>query len=118
MPNPVARPRAKPLATMVRRIGYGINRGFSDHSGRQGRIVSITPSVAHKKTKSSTPIRRSQRCAVDGKGGGDGNDRETEFGVETWGTDVLAGELISPTLGESLAKGSLGSEVIARVVLM
>src|SRR6266851_3657267 len=67
-PRPVERPRAKPLATTARSVGYGRSRGLSDHSGRQGRIISITPSVAHRKTNRSTPIRRSHRCAAEGEG--------------------------------------------------
>src|ERR1700687_329526 len=114
-PKPVARPRAKPLDTMARSVGYGRSRGFSDHSGRQGRIMSVTPSVAHKNTNKSTPMRRSHRRATEGEG------LETETGTGactgTTGTDVSAGDLNSPTPVESLAKGSLGSEIIARVVV-
>src|SRR5208282_5802750 len=101
-PRPVETPRAKPLATTVRSVGYGRSRGLSDHSGRQGRIMSITPSVAHKNTNNSTPTRRSHRCALEGEG------RETD----TAGTDVSAGDPSSPTRVESLAKGSLGSEIM------
>src|SRR5580692_1021270 len=103
-PKPVETPRAKPLATTARSVGYGSNRGLSDHSGRQGRIMSITPSVAHKNTNKSTPIRRSQRRATEGPG----HATETEFSD---------GGLSSPTLVGSLAKGSLGSQIIARVVV-
>src|SRR5271170_3944468 len=103
-PKPVETPRAKPLATTVRSVGYGSNKGLSDHSGRQGRIMSITPSVAHKNTNKSTPIRRSQRRATESPG------RATEAGLS-------AGGVSSPTLVGSLAKGSLGSEIIARVVV-
>ena len=87
---------------------------MSDHSGRQGKIMSITPSVAHKKTNRSTPMRRSHRRATEGE------CLETETGTgacaETTGMDVGAGDLSSPMLVESLAKGNLGSEIIARVV--
>src|ERR1019366_3410349 len=110
-PKPVARPRTKPLATTARIVGYGRNRGLSDHSGRQGRIMSITPSVAHKNTNKSTPMRRSHRRVTEGEG------LETETGTGTTGTDVSDGDLSSPTPVESLAKGSLGSEIIARVVV-
>src|ERR1700687_5519120 len=113
-PKPVERPRAKPLATTARSVGYGRSRGLSDHSGRQGKIMSITPSVAHKNTNRSTPRRRSHRRATEGAG------LETETGTgactETSGIDVAAGDLSSPIRVESLAKGSLGSGVIARVV--
>ena len=114
-PKPVARPRAKPLATTARSVGYGRSRGLSDHSGRQGKIMSITPSVAHKNTNRSTPMRRSHRRATEGAG----LERETGTGVctGTTGTDVSAGDLSPPTLVGSLAKGSLGSEIIARVVI-
>src|SRR6202795_2219870 len=67
-PKPVERPRAKPLATTARSVGYGRSRGLSDHSGRQGKIMSITPSVAHKNTNRSTPMRRSHRRAIEGEG--------------------------------------------------
>jgi len=109
-PKPVETPRAKPLATTARSVGYGRSRGLSDHSGRQGKIMSITPSVAHKNTNRSTPMRRSHTRAIEGEG------LETETGTGTTGTDVSVGDLSSPTLVESLAKGSLGSEIIARVV--
>src|SRR6266404_1492131 len=114
-PKPVERPRAKPLATTARSVGYGRSRGLSDHSGRQGKIMSITPSVAHKNTNRSTPMRRSHRRANEGEG------LETEIGAGactgTTGMDVSAGDLSSPTPVESLAKGNLGLEVIARVVI-
>jgi hypothetical protein len=110
-PKPVAIPRAKPLATTVRSAGYGRSRGLSDHSGRQGKIMSITPSVAHKKTNKSTPMRRSHKHATDGEG------RATETGTETIGMVASAGDLSSPTRVGSLAKGSLGSEIMARVVV-
>src|ERR1700686_4203572 len=113
-PKPVERPRAKPLATTARSVGYGRSRGLSDHSGRQGKIMSITPSVAHKNTNRSTPMRRSHRRASEGEG------LETETGTGACpgmtGMDGCDGDLSSPILVESLAKGSLGSEVIARVV--
>src|SRR3977135_1724017 len=67
-PKPVERPRAKPLATTARSVGYGRSRGLSDHSGRQGKIMSITPRVAHKNTNRSTPMRRSHRRANEGEG--------------------------------------------------
>src|SRR5260370_36463713 len=111
--NPVERPRAKPLATTARSAGYGRSRGLSDHSGRQGKIMSITPSVAHKNTNRSTPMRRSHRRATEGAG----LETETNAGActGTTGTDGSAGDLSPPTLVGSLAKGSLGSEIIARV---
>src|SRR3981081_2139418 len=114
-PKPVDRPRAKPLATTARSVGYGRSRGLSDHSGRQGKIMSITPSVAHKNTNRSTPMRRSHRRANEGEGL---LERQTDTGpcAGTTGTDVSAGDWSPPTLVESLAKGSLGSEIIARVV--
>src|SRR5258708_11705054 len=118
-PKPVERPRAKPLATTARRVGYGRSRGLSDHSGRQGKIMSITPRVAHKNTNRSAPMRRSHRRATEAE------RLETETGTAactgawtgTTGMDALAGDLSSPTLVESLVKGSLGSEIIARVVV-
>src|ERR1700682_1956918 len=114
-PKPVARPRAKPLAMTARSVGYGRSRGLSDHSGRQGKIISITPSVAHKNTNNSTPMRRNHRRATEGE------RLETGTGPGTWtgrtGIEVSAGDLSSPTVVASLAKGSLGSEVIARVVI-
>jgi len=81
--------------------------------------MSITPTVAHKNTNSSTPMRRSHTRAIEGEG------LETETGTGACvggcmgksGTDVSAGELNSPTLVESPGKGSLGSEIIARVVV-
>src|SRR5208282_1261282 len=97
-PRPVETPRAKTLATTVRSVGYGRSKGLSDHSGRQGKIMSITPSVAHKNTNSSTPIRRIHRCAIEVDGPG----------TETSGADVSAGDLSSPTLVVSPAKGNLG----------
>src|SRR5271157_324044 len=108
-PKPVETPRAKPLATTARSVGYGRSRGLSDHSERQGRIMSITPSVAHKNTNSSTPMRRNHTRAAEGEGLG--------TGTGAGGTDVSAGDLSSPTLVEPLARGSLGSEIIARVVV-
>ena len=110
-PKPVATPRAKPLANICRSVGYERSSGLSDHSGRQGKIMSITPSVAHKNTNKSTPMRRSHRRAKGGEGSATGS------GPETDGADASAGDLSSPTLLGSLAKGSLGSEIIARVVL-
>src|SRR6202011_4827093 len=114
-PNPVERPRAKPLATTARSVGYGRSRGLSDHSGRQGKIMSITPSVAHKNTNRSTPMRRSHRRANEGER----LETEISAGASTGrtGMEVSAGDLSSPTVVASLAKGSLGSEVIARVVI-
>jgi hypothetical protein len=109
-PNPVATPRAKPVATTARSVGYGRSSGLSDHSGRQGRIMSITPSVAHKNTNRSTPMRRSHRRAAEGEG------LATETDNGTSGTGVSVGDLSPPTPLESLAKGRLGSEIIARVV--
>src|ERR1700675_2475098 len=113
-PKPVERPRAKPLPATARSVGYGRSRGLSDHSGRQGKIMSITPSVAHKNTNRSTPMRRSHRRATEGEG----LEAETGTGActGTTGTDASDGDLSSPTLVESPAKGSLGSEIIARVV--
>ena len=52
-------------------------------------------------------MRRSHRRATEAEG------LETVTGA----SDVLAGDLSSPTLVESLARGSLGSEIIARVVV-
>ncbi len=54
-------------------------------------------------------MRRSQRRASAGDG------LAIETGATGW--DVSAGDLNSPTLVESVANGSLGSEIIARVVL-
>jgi hypothetical protein len=73
-------------------------------------MISITPSVAHKNTNNSTPMRRSHRRATDGE------DFATEAGsgTETLPTDALAGGFSSPTLVGSPAKGSLGSEIIVR----
>src|SRR5208283_4282394 len=110
-PKPVATPRAKPLANICRSVGYERSSGLSDHSGRQGKIISITPSVAHKNTNKSTPMRRSHRRAKEGEGRGTGSWPETDGAVAS------AGDLSSPTLLGSLAKGSLGSEIIARVVV-
>jgi hypothetical protein len=73
--------------------------------------MSITPSVAQKKTNTSTPMRRSHTRATEGEG------LETETGTGTIGMDASVGDFSSPTLVESLAKGSLGSEIIARVVV-
>src|ERR1700674_2965749 len=117
-PKPVERPRAKPLPTTARSVGYGRSRGLSDHSGRQGKIMSITPSVAHKNTNRSTPMRRSHRRATEGEGleAETGPGACTDACTGTTATGVSAGDLSSPILVESLAKGSLGSEVIARVV--
>ena len=118
-PSPVASPRMKPVAMIARSAGKGSSSGLSDHSGRQGKIMSITPRVAHKNTNRSTPMRRSHRRANEGEG------LETDIGggactgawTGTTGMDVSAGDLSPPTLVESLAKGSLGLEVIARVVI-
>src|SRR5258706_2125295 len=104
---------------MARSVGYGRSRGLSDHSGRQGKIMSITPRVAHKNTNRSTPMRRSHRRATEVE------RLETETGTAactgawtgTTGMDASAGDLSSPTLVESLVKGSLGSEIIARFVV-
>src|SRR5258708_34536631 len=102
---------------MARSVGYGRSRGLSDHSGRQGKIMSITPRVAHKNTNRSTPMRRSHRRTTE-------DERlETETGrgactgawTGTSGMDASAGNLSSPTLEESLAKASWGSQIIARV---
>ena len=84
---------------------------MSDHSGRQGRIISITPSVAQKNTNKSTPKRRSHRRAAEGDGG------DAEAGVGSTPYPGSVGDLSSPTLLELLAKGSLGSEIIARVIV-
>src|SRR5260370_33305083 len=108
-PNPVERPRAKPLATTARTAGYGRSRGLSDHSGRQGKLMSIAPSVAHKNTNRSTPARRSHRRAAEGVG--------WETGSGTAGTDVSAGDWSSPTPVVLLAKGSLGSEISGSEVM-
>ncbi len=110
-PKPVATPRAKPLANICRSVGYGRRSGLSDHSGRQGKIMSITPSVAHKNTNKSTPMRRSHRRGKEAEGPATGS------GPVTDGADASSGDLSSPTPLGSLAKGSLGSEIIARVVL-
>src|SRR6202051_4825760 len=107
-PNPVERPRAKPLATTARSAGYGRSRGLSDHSGRQGTIISITPSVAHKNTNRSTPIRRIHTRIDEGEG------RETESCKDMSGANVSVGGFRFPTSSESVANGSLGSEIIAR----
>jgi len=56
-------------------------------------------------------MRRSHTRATEGEG------LEAETGTGTTGTDVTVGDLSSPTLVESSAKGSLGSEIIARVVV-
>src|SRR5271155_5703797 len=109
-PKPVERPRTNPPATRARSVGYGSRRGLSDHSGRQGRIMSITPMVAHKNTNKSTAMRRSHRRAAEVEG------LETETGTPTTGTALSTADLSSPTAGVWLAKGSLGSEIIARVV--
>src|SRR4029077_7527133 len=114
-PKPVAKPRAKPLATTARSVGYGRSRGLSDHSGRQGKIMSITPSVAHKNTNRSTPKRRSHRRTPEGERLEAGTGTAACPG--TTGMDVPAGDSSPPILVESLAKGSLGSEIIARVVI-
>src|SRR5580700_11166594 len=111
-PNPVERPRAKPLATTARSAGYGRSRGLSDHSGRQGKIMSITPIVAHKNTKRSTPMRRSQRCAAEVDRPEEDERLESEAGLGASPTEeVPTGDLSSPTLVVPLAKGSLGSEI-------
>ena len=73
--------------------------------------MSITPSVAHKKTNKSTPTRRSHRRATEGE------DWEAEPGTGLTWAEVSDGDLNSPTLVGSLAKGSLGSEIIAPVVI-
>src|SRR5580658_10202726 len=99
-PKPVERPRTNPPATTARSVGYGSRRGLSDHSGRQGRIISITPIVAHKNTNKSTPMRRSHRRVAVGEG------LETETGTPTIGTDLSTGDLSSLTTGVWLAKGS------------
>src|SRR5271169_639349 len=114
-PRPVETPRANPLATTARSCGYGRSSGLSDHSGRQGRIMSMTPSVAHKNTNRSTPTRRSHTRATEGEGLG--METGTSAGTGTTGAHASAGGLSSPTLVELLAKGSLGSEIIARVVI-
>ena len=58
-------------------------------------------------------MRRSHRRATEGEGLG----TETGADAGTGTTRVSAGGLNSPTLVELLAKGSLGSEIIARVVI-
>src|ERR1035438_835791 len=109
-PRPVVKPRAKPLATKARSVGNESSRGLSDHSGRQGKIISITPRVAHKKTNKSTPIRRSHRRAMEGECwlSGTGTERaEMADSGGGWSFETPA---------VSLGNGSLGSEIIARVV--
>src|SRR5258708_2942104 len=104
---------------MARSVGYGRSRGLSDHSGRQGKIMSITPRVGEKNTKRSTAMGGSHRRTTEVE------RLETETGrgactgawTGTTGMDASAGDLSSPTLVESLVKGSLGSEIIARVVV-
>ena len=60
-------------------------------------------------------MRRSHRRANEGEG----LEKATGTGpcAGTTGLDVSAGDLSPPTLVESLAKGNLGLEVIARVVI-
>src|SRR5271163_3809093 len=123
-PSPVAAPRAKPLATKARSAGYGKSSGLSDHSGRQGRIINITPSVAHKNTNSSTPMRRSHSPATERVLAGEASGDVDGAGETATGPGPLAGAELSPwglnfpTPVESLAKGNLGSEIIARVVCL
>src|ERR1017187_3799432 len=109
-PRPVERPRTNPLPTSARSEGYESRRGLSDHSGRQGRIMSMTPTVAHRNTNKSTPMRRSHSRANDGR------PADTGIGA-TKGAGGSTGGLSSPTPVVWLAKGSLGSEIIARVVV-
>src|SRR5271154_5442589 len=74
--------------------------------------MSITPIVAHRNTNSSTPMRRSHRRAAEDEG------LEAETGTGDPPTvDVPSGDLNSSTPVLSLAKGSLGSEIITRVVV-
>jgi hypothetical protein len=115
-PNPVEAPRAKPLAITACSAGYGRSNGFSDHSGRQGRIMSITPSVAHKKTNRSTPMRRSHRRAME-RGAMEGEVLAVADNGEPASEDASCGDLSSPTMVGWPAKGSLGSEIIGRVVV-
>jgi hypothetical protein len=67
--------------------------------------MSITPNVAHKNTNKSTPMRRSQRRATEGEA--------VETAAGAGGSKVSVEDLISPTALALLAKGSLGSEIIA-----
>src|SRR5208282_6035999 len=108
-PKPVKTPRAKPLAATVRSVGYGRSRGLSDHSGRQGKIISITPSVAHKNTNSSTPTRRNHKRATETEDWG--------TGTRPSATDASSGDLSSPTLVVLPAKGSLGSEILGSEIM-
>jgi hypothetical protein len=71
--------------------------------------MSITPSVAHKNTNNNTPTRCNQRRAAEA-------GLEVETDPRATGRDASV-DFISPTRVESVAKGSLGSEIIARVVL-
>ena len=71
--------------------------------------MSITPSVAHKNTNNNTPMRCNHRRTAD-------VGLEAETDPRAAGRD-LSVDFISPTPVESVAKGSLGSEIIARVVL-
>jgi len=73
----------------------------------------MTPTVAHKNTNRSTPMRRSHRRVNEGRAAGAGADS----GAAATGTNGLTGDLYSPTPVVWLAKGSLGSEIIARVVV-
>src|SRR5260370_31436374 len=74
-------------------------------------IISITPSVAHKNTNRSTPIRRIHMRIDEGAG------RETESGKDMPGANVSVGGFRFPTSSESVANGSLGSEIIARKII-
>ena len=105
-------PRANPLLTKSRSAGNGTSKGLSDHSGRQGTIINMTPSVAHKNTKNSTPTRRTQRRAVE-------RCRELSFAAVA-ASPGDASEAVSARVSTpvgTLSKGSLGSEIIARVVV-
>src|ERR1700686_212037 len=71
----------------------------------------MTPTVAHRKTNSSTARRRNHTPAAEDAG------LDVAPRKELPGANVSSGAFSSPTLVESLAKGSLGSEIIARVVV-
>src|ERR1700690_1945267 len=80
--------------------------------------MSMTPRVAHKKTKRSTPMRRSHSRAIEGRAiEGEVLETEPDGSGELNCTEVFGGDSSSPIRVGSPAKGSLGSEIIGHQTL-
>jgi hypothetical protein len=73
-------------------------------------MMSMTPTVAHRNTNKRTPMRRSHKRALE-------TDDPAAGGGADGRTGVSGAGLISPRPVDSAAKGSLGSDIIAGVVV-